>query len=162
MELLRAPFLADERTMLNAYLDVARDTIVRKVSGVTDEQARWSPVPTGTSLLGLVCHLTEVERWWFAYHVGDMDVTFAWSDEDPDADFRGPEGATLAGMVAAYEQECERSRAVVAAASLDQIIGGERPGRSVRWVLLHMIEETARHAGHADIVRELVDGAVGD
>ena len=151
----------DERTLLTDLLDYQRATLVRKVAGLTDEQARFSPVPTGTSLWGLVAHLGMVERWWFARIVANLDVDFPWNDDDPDADFRGPDGATLADLVATYETECERSRAVVAAASLDDPTHEPREGRSVRWVLLHMIEETARHNGHADLLRELIDGTVG-
>ena len=163
MTRVEPPYVADEKTMLGTYLDRQRATLLRKIEGLTDEQARFSPVPTGTSLLGLVTHLADVERFWFAYWVGGQDVTFSWNDDDPDADWRPPEGALLASLVAAYEQECERSREVYASADLDAVVGpyDDRDARSVRWIVVHMIEETARHNGHADILRELIDGSVG-
>jgi uncharacterized damage-inducible protein DinB len=152
---------ADERTGLVMNLDYQRATLLSKVAGLTEEQARWSPVPSGTSLFGLVAHLTSVERWWFARCVGNLDVEFPWTDEDPDADWRGPEGATLDSIVADYERECARSNEVLAAASLDAR-SVERPRCTVRGIALHMVEETARHNGHADILRELIDGTTGD
>lgn len=155
------PFTGDERTILDAYLDFQRATLLMKVDGVTDEQARWSPVPTGTSLWGLVAHLTIVERWWFAYLLGGLDVHLPW-DEREGADFEGPPGATLADLVAAYEQECERSRDVLASVDLDHVTREPRPGRSARRVAVHMIEETARHVGHADLLPEMLDGSTGE
>ena len=157
------PFVAGEKEMLGAWLDYHRATLLRKVEGLTDAQAKFSPVPSGTSLFGLVTHLQDVERWWFARCVGGLDVTFPWSEEDPDADWRGPDGATLADVVAMYEKECARSREIYAAADLDAVVDVGRHGdRSVRWIVTHMVEEIARHNGHADLLRELVDGSVGE
>ena len=164
MDRIDPPFFAGEKAMLGDWLDFHRATLVTKVAGLSDEQARFSPVPTGTSLFGIVTHLADVERWWFAKWVGRLDVTFTWSHEDPDADWRGPVGATLADAVALYEQECERSRALYADADLDAVVASPDPvyaDRGVRWIVTHMIEETARHNGHADLLRELIDGAVG-
>ena len=159
------PRTADEKTMLLAYLDMYRGTMVWKLRDLTDEQAKWSPVPSGTSLFGLAAHLAMVERWWFTAVMADADeVDFPWSDDDPDADWRGPEGATLADVVALYESECERSRAVTRDIDLDAIMSTRRAKhtRNAREIVVHMIEETARHAGHADIIRELLDGVVGE
>jgi uncharacterized damage-inducible protein DinB len=153
------PFTADERTMIEAYLDLQRQTLPMKVAGVSDEQARRSPVGSGTSLLGLVTHLAYVERFWFSACVGGLDVEFPPDDDDADIDWHLD--MPLADAVAFYEAECERSRAVAATRSLDDLTVGERPGRSLRWVILHMIEETARHLGHVDVLRELADGSVG-
>lgn len=162
MERLEPPYAADEKTTLAAYLDYHRATLLRKVAGLTDEQAKTSPVPSGTSLFGLLSHLVTVERWWFAKVIGGLDVEFLWSEDDPDADFRGPAGATLADLVAAYEEECARSRVILGTADLETVVTGERAGRNVRYVVVHMIEETARHNGHADLLRELIDGATGE
>ena len=165
MDRIDPPKAADERTTLLAYLDYQRATVVQKVSGVSDERARFSPVSSGTSLFGLVAHLAMVERWWFTAVVGDADeVSFPWSDDDPDADWRGPDGASLADVVASYEAECERSRRVLHDTSLDSLTSTRRAkhGWSVRAVVVHMIEETARHCGHADLLREMVDGSVGE
>jgi Protein of unknown function (DUF664). len=117
-------------------------------------------VPSGTSLLGILKHLAYVERWWFrAVFAGD-DVEFPWSDEDPDADWRPEEGGTVSSVLAFYDNECGRSRAVTAAASLEDLAPRHEPV-SLRWILAHMLEETARHAGQADILRELIDGNTG-
>jgi uncharacterized damage-inducible protein DinB len=154
----------DDRTLLLAHLDSARENMAKKVLGVPPDRLAWSPVGSGTSLGGLLQHLTQVEDWWFSVNIGTQPPAYAWNDDDPDSDFRVPEGATAEGMVAAYEAEVVRSNAIVAAHDLDTTTtdpAGERPGRSLRWVVLHMLEETARHAGHADIVRELLDGSTG-
>lgn len=158
------PKTGDERATLTAYLDYHRETLVAKVAGLSDDDAKRTPLPSGTSLWGLVSHLTYVERWWFAVVVGGLDVELPWTDDgDPDVDWHPADGATLAGLVAAYEAECARSREVLAAADLDAVVTppDDREPRSVRWVLAHMVEETARHNGHADVLRELLDGAVG-
>lgn len=154
----------DDRTLLLAHLDSARENMAKKVLGVPPDRLAWSPVGSGTSLGGLLRHLTQVEDWWFSVNVGRQPPAYVWNDDDPDSDFRVPEGATAEGMVAAYEAEVARSNALIAAHDLDTTTidpAGEWPGRSLRWVVLHMLEETARHAGHADIVRELLDGSTG-
>jgi uncharacterized damage-inducible protein DinB len=153
-----------ERTLLVAHLDDAREAVARKVLGTPADKLAWSPLGSGTSLGGLLRHLTQVEDWWFSVNVARQRPAYVWNDDDPDSDFRVPEGATAESMVAAYEAECARSNAVIAAHDLDTTTtdpDGERPGRSLRWVVLHMLEETARHAGHVDVLRELLDGTVG-
>lgn len=165
MERLDPPKLGDEKATLLGYLDWHRATLLTKVEGLTDEQAKWSPVPSGTSLFGLVAHLAMVERWWFTAVMADADeVDFPWTDDDPDADWRGPEGATLADVVRLYEEECERSRAVTADVDLDAVMSTRRARhtRNAREIVVHMVEETARHNGHADILRELLDGVTGE
>ena len=162
MERIDPPKIADEKATLAVYLDFHRATLLRKVEGLTEEEARRTPLPSGTSLWGLVAHLVYVERWWFADVVGGLDVTYPWSDEDPDADWRGEEFGSLGALVAAYEQECARSRAVLDAADLGAVVTPEgRLPCNVRAVAVHMVEENARHVGHADILRELIDGATG-
>ena len=158
---------AGERITLTEFLDWYRQTMVLKVSGLTDEQARAKLVGSDTNLLGLVRHLTDVERTWFRRRLRGEDVAPRYSSEaEPDGDFRVGPRDTVAAAVAAYEEECELSRAITAdTASLDELtavrIKGYDAPVSLRWVLVHMIEETARHAGHADILRELVDGSTG-
>ena len=114
-------------------------------------------------MLGLVKHLAWVERWWFEHVFGGKDVDFPWSDEDPDADFRVEPDETVADIVVLYEAAVATSNAIIAGADLDDTAKGDsgRGSPSLRWIVGHMIEETARHAGHADIVRELVDGETG-
>jgi hypothetical protein len=148
------PF-ADERTMLVGWLDLLRDVMVMKIEGLDEQQARFKPTPDANSLLTLIVHLTGVELSWFQGAIAGKTV-----ERDRDAEFRELD-ITVDDAVKAYRAQCERSNDVVAAlGSLDDECLG-RKGCSNRWVLHHLIEETARHAGHADITRELVDGAVG-
>jgi uncharacterized damage-inducible protein DinB len=157
---LRPPGLnADERTTLLSFLDYLREAVIAKAEGVPDEAAKAPGVVSGTSLLGLVKHLTAVELNWFVWAYEGADLP-QWDDGT------APTGQeTGAGLIAAYRAAVRRSNETVAAC--DDL---ERPGArslretappSMRWVLVHMIEETARHAGHADIIRERYDGSVG-
>ncbi|MFE7595282.1 DinB family protein [Kitasatospora sp. NPDC057512] len=159
---LRPPSLnADEPATLLAFLDYLRAAVIAKLDGVADEDARRPGVASGTSLLWLVRHLAVVEDNWFTWAYQGVGGEPDESDEVP------LDGATVAGEVAAYREAVERSNAVAAAApDLDRPgVRSLRPddteGPSLRWVLVHMIEETGRHAGHADIIREQLDGAVG-
>jgi uncharacterized damage-inducible protein DinB len=147
--------IGDERATLQSLLQYKRDAIVRKVEGLSDEEARRSPVPSGTSLLWLVQHLVYAETIWVLHRFDGQEL------ELPANEVR--DGDTLAGAVEAYRRTWERVDAIVAAASLDdrcKVIDVE-PSPDLRWVLAHLLEETARHAGHADILRELIDGATG-
>lgn len=154
---------ADERTTMTRFLDYYRLAVVRKVEGLTDEQARTSPA--SITLAGLVSHLLYVERFWFTVVVdGDESAELPWDDDDPaaDPDVDWKPSEPLTDLVRMYEEECRRSNEILARHDLDRVVrGGPRDGASVRWILAHMVEETARHAGHADILRELLDGAVG-
>lgn len=153
----------DERETLCAFLDYHRQTLLTKVAGLTDKEARQQLLLTPTSLLGLVRHVTELERWWFQITFAGEPIKLRYCDEhDPDRDWHVEPSDTLAEAVAAYEEECEASRAVVAAAgSLDDLaqatVQHDEPHHNLRWILVHMIEETARHNGRADILRELTD-----
>jgi hypothetical protein len=159
------PAVADERTALGAWLDFHRATLLMKLDGLGDEQLRRSVVPSGTSLLGLVKHLTETEHGWFVNEYGQLgeDPLFE-TEDDPEAGFRIEPHETTAAIVDSYVAMCERCRSIVAAApSFDQTVPNHRRGRiDLRRIMIHMIEETARHNGHADIIRELIDGVVGD
>jgi uncharacterized damage-inducible protein DinB len=158
----RAPRTADERATLHGWLLFHRATLVRKLHGVTEEQGRWSPVSSGTSLLGIVSHLTAVEAWWFRVVLDGQQVTLPWSKEDPDGEWRVPADATVDGMLRAYRAECARSDMAIARHELKETVAYDGGRLSARWILTHMIEETARHNGHADIIRELIDGRTGD
>jgi uncharacterized damage-inducible protein DinB len=150
---------ADQRTHLTAYLDLQRDAIVGKLDGLSEEQARWKPAPTANSLLNLVVHLTGVERNWFQFVIAGRTV-----ERDRGAELAQlPSDVTIASATKAYRDAIGESNKVLASADVDEPCRGKgMEGLSVRWVVLHMIEETARHAGHADITRELIDGTVGD
>jgi hypothetical protein len=119
-------------------------------------------VESGTSLLGLVKHLAWVERWWFLSYIGGGEVDFPFSDADPDADWRIETADSIASISQLYVDAVGEADAVIAAAESLDIAGTTlSETRSLRWVLVHMIEETARHAGHADILREEIDGTTG-
>lgn len=145
--------------MLLGFLDFYRETIVEKIEGLSPEQARWRPAPTANSLLNLIWHLAGVERWWFQGAIAGIEIS-----RDREKEFEElPPDVTIDAAVAAYRREWERGNEIVRSLeSLDDRCRNELVGdRTVRWVLLHMLEETARHAGHADITRELLDGSVG-
>jgi uncharacterized damage-inducible protein DinB len=159
------PHVGSEAETLSGFLDFQRATLLWKLEGLDDEQLRRAMVPSGTSLLGLVKHLAYVERSWFQRVWAGQEVSFPWTQEDPDADWRIEPDETTEGIVALYNGECDRSRQIVAAASaLDEAVVHPRWKEAVsrRWILTHMIEETARHVGHADILREQIDGVVGE
>ncbi|NUU21619.1 MAG: DinB family protein [Streptomycetaceae bacterium] len=144
-----------ETEVLRGFLDYLRDSVAAKVDGAPEPQVRTAAVPSGTNLLGLLNHLTCVERAMF---LGD-DVT------DWQATFRAVPTDGVADAVARYRATVESANDVLDGChDLDAPVPRPRPGRpapSVRWALVHMIEETGRHAGHADILRELIDGATG-
>ena len=160
----RAVATADERTLLLAFLEDQRDAVVRKLDGLSEEDARRRPTEEANSLIGLVQHLGYVERSWLQSSFAGLEVDFPWTDEDPDGDFRVGDAVTVADTIAFYRAECARSDEIIrGAASLDARSTGanERDPLPLRHIVLHLIEETARHAGHADITRELIDGARG-
>jgi uncharacterized damage-inducible protein DinB len=159
------PHVGSEAETLSGFLDFQRATLLWKLEGLDDEQLRRAMVPSGTSLLGIVKHLAYVERSWFQRVWAGQEVSFPWTKEDPDADWRIEPEETTEAVVALYDGECDRSRQIVAgAAGLDEAVVHPRWKEKVsrRWILTHMIEETARHVGHADILREQLDGAVGE
>jgi len=157
------PYAGTEAETLAGFLDFHRATLLWKIDGLDDEQLRRPMVPSGTSLLGMVKHLAYVERWWFQQVWGGQQPSYPWTDEDPDADWRVEPGETTEQILRLYRHECDRSReTVAAAASLDDLAHHPRRQLSRRWILVHMIEETARHNGQADILREQLDGTTGE
>ncbi len=159
----RVPFTGGEKESLHVSLDRHRDAVLWKLEGLDDEALRRAMVPSGTNLLGLVKHLASVEYAWFCQTFGRDTEPLPFVDEDPEADLRVEPDETTADVLAFYGR---------ARAAADQVIdeldveatGTAWYGATVtlRWVLIHMVEETARHAGHVDIVRELIDGMAGD
>jgi uncharacterized damage-inducible protein DinB len=161
---LDVPFSGDENAMLSAFLDRYRETMLWKLEGLSTEQASRHLVPSATTLLGVVKHLAYVERSWFQFYFAGGPINFPWAKGEPDKDidFRISAQDTIESISALYEQEIAKARAIVAGASLDDLSKEQENGpRTLRWIMVHMIEETARHAGHADILRELTDGAIG-
>ncbi|MEQ4723631.1 DinB family protein [Nonomuraea sp. B19D2] len=156
----RVPLTGGEKESLHASLDRHRDAVLWKVEGLDEEQARRPMTPSGTSLLGLVKHLAAVEYGWFCQTFG-REVEPLWFAPEEDMEIRPEESAEQ--IVAFYRRA--RAAADRAINALDlETTGTSWAGETVsmRWVLIHMIEDTARHAGHMDILRELIDGAVGD
>jgi uncharacterized damage-inducible protein DinB len=153
----------DERTTLLEFLDFQRAVMARKADGLTDEQARRAACPpSDMTILGLVRHLADVERGWFRRGIAGEDAPpLFYDDANRDGDFHAPDDATLAEALAAYRTEIEAARRIGAEAPLEAMDQRGRP-YSVRWILVHMIEEYARHLGHADLLRQAIDGATGD
>ncbi|MFB9361028.1 DinB family protein [Actinoplanes nipponensis] len=151
--------------MLEGWLDLHRQTLVLKCAGLTAEQLKLRSVePSTLSLLGLLRHMAEVERGWFRIHAaGEQLEPIYCSETNEDGDFDDVDGADAAADHATFLAEIEAARAAVAGLSLEHEFATERrPAISLRWVYLHMIEEYARHNGHADLLRERIDGATGD
>ncbi|WP_086562063.1 DinB family protein [Streptomyces africanus] len=159
---------ADERTMLEGWLEFHRQTLAWKCEGLTDEQLRSPAVePSDLSLLGLVRHMADVERSWFRRVLTNEDAApLYFTDEDLDGEFHVTEADTYAEAYAAWQAEIEIARTNAARFGLDDISEGKhrRTGErfNLRWLYTHMIEEYARHNGHADLLRERIDGSTGD
>jgi hypothetical protein len=159
------PYAADERAMLQGWLDYHRQTLRWKCTGLTHQQlATRSVEPSTLSLLGIVRHMVDVERWWFRCEFRGEDIDLRFGPEgNPTGDFDDLDDTPAAEVLAAHELEAAAADAAVADAALDDRFVGRR-GRdsTLRWAYLHMIEEYARHNGHADLLRERIDGATGD
>jgi uncharacterized damage-inducible protein DinB len=160
------PRISGERQALEARLDFHRLTLLDKCSGLTSDQLKLRAVPPSRlSLLGLVRHMTEVERWWSRMHAGQIDLPFPYDPDSSGADFEALDDADAAANMGAFKQEIQLARATLAQKQLDDVVPsrGHHPERTrdIRGIYLHMIEEYARHNGHADLLRERIDGATG-
>ena len=159
------PLNTDERTTLKAFLDYHRDTLLWKCEGLTDGQLRQRAVPPSTlSLLGLVRHMAEVERTWFRRVIDGEDVAFVWSDRGDFQVAYDARTSTRSEAFAAWEAEVARSRDIEAAAPSLDVTGHFARWEedvSLRLVMVHVLLEYARHNGHADFLREAIDGTVG-
>jgi hypothetical protein len=166
VERVDPPLISDEPTSLTSWLDFHRATLLQKCEGLTDEEMVQAAVPTtNLTLLGLLQHMWLVEWWWFEHIFADgSSPEPVPSEGDPEYEFTHLVPAEVDHVRQAFLAECERSRFIVAGATdLDQHSAGtERPPRDLRWIMVHMIEEYARHNGHADLLREAIDGSVGD
>ena len=161
----------DERSVLLGYLDYHRAVLARKVADISEEQARMAPCPPSTmTLLGLIRHMADVERFWFRSRLVGEELSPLFSGDahpegDPDGDFNPPEEATLAEALAVWRAEIAAADANIATKEVGEFEAVPVEGQSVstlRRVLVHLIEEYARHCGHADLIREVIDGATGD
>jgi uncharacterized damage-inducible protein DinB len=164
-ERIDPPVTGGERETLRGFLDYHRATLAWKCDGLSDEELRRRSMPPSTlSLLGLVRHLAEVERTWFRKVMAGEDIPNVWSTDNDYQVAYDPTGSTRAEAFAAWQAEVEHARRIEREAeSLDVTAPNKRHGGvvSLRWVLLHLIHEYARHNGHADLIREGVDGTVG-
>ncbi len=164
VERVRPPNVAAERVALEAWLDYHRATLLTKCAGLTGEQLATRSVPPSTmSLLGLVRHMTDVERSWFRVRLLGRapDPLYYDDDDNPDGDFDDAVADGAESDYAAFLAEVELAREAVSGKGLDDTYQGRRAPLDVRWTYLHMIEEYARHNGHADLLRERIDGATG-
>jgi uncharacterized damage-inducible protein DinB len=159
------PTTGGEREMLRAFLDYHRATLAWKCDDLSDEELRRRSMPPSTlCLLGLVRHMAEVERAWFRRILDGQDIPLVWSDKGDYQVAYDATGSTRAEAFAAWQAEVEHARRIEEGAeSLDVAVKDPRDGEevSLRLIMLHLIHEYARHNGHADLLREAIDGTVG-
>jgi hypothetical protein len=158
------PQTGDERAMLQGFLDFHRGTLLWKTAGLTGEQLLQARVePSPMSLLGLIRHLTQVEKYWFQVTLAGRPVEVElWTDEHPDGDFTLVDAARAEQDLANFKTAIKLSDEIAGAYPLDHAFKRRDSEHSVRWLYLHMVEEYARHNGHADLLRERTDGLTGE
>ncbi len=168
-ELPEIAMQADEKSMLVDFLNFQRTVLLRKSEGLRDEQGSQTAAPSSLTLKGLLKHMAFVESHWSNYVLLGHDPQSPWAeapwDDDPDWDFTTANDEPLAELQARYRSAWGDADAIYRAAGIDDLAarpGADGVAASVRWILLHMIEEYARHIGHADFLREAIDGSVGD
>jgi uncharacterized damage-inducible protein DinB len=161
-----ASVATEELRLYWEFLTFLRVTAVNKVAGLSREDAVATPWPTSPTMspLGVLKHLTAVERWWLSIVGGDVDLPPLWASEDADAEWRIGELEDPVVVVTAYRAEWTRSEQALAGLSAADSTRRRVAGQefTVRWVLAHVVQETARHVGHLDVLRELADGSVGE
>lgn len=159
------PFNGPERVQLDAWLDFYRATLLEKCNGLNAAQLKERPIASSSlSLLGIVRHMTFVEQIWFENRFAGRNTTDYYKTEgDRDSDFNDLDDTAVENVFILFGQATDVSRDVAAGHDLGEIAATVSRGRDVdlRWILIHMIEEYARHCGHADLIRELIDGATG-
>jgi hypothetical protein len=149
--------LDDERTQLDAFLEEYRSALEAALEHLDEEQARERLVPSATTLLGLLKHVTWMQRVWFEECIGGAPRSELGLVQSPAESFELAIDVTVASVTAAHRQACATARAAVADLSLDDVVTGHRAGpRTVRWVYLQVLRELAQHCGHADILREQI------
>jgi uncharacterized damage-inducible protein DinB len=158
------PRVAEERAMYESWLAFHRGTLLWKCAGLSDDQLKVASVsPSNLTLLGLVRHMAEVERSWFRSRLAGLALPDLYcSDDDEDGDFDNVADAVVEQDLATFRDECRAADEAVRGKTLDAIFDDGRGPISLRWIYVHMIEEYARHNGHADLIRERIDGATGD
>jgi uncharacterized damage-inducible protein DinB len=167
IERVEPPHSGSERQLLEAYLDYHRQTLLHKCDGLSDDQLKQRAVnPSNLSLLGLVRHMTEVELHWFSKVMPGAQALqgLYWTETEPDGDFDLVADADVAEDFRQYHRQVAEAKRIAAGYKLDDL-SPETPRKrhiSLRWIYIHMIEEYARHNGHADLIRESIDGATGE
>jgi hypothetical protein len=159
------PLRADERGSLEGWLAFHRQTLLLKCAGLTAAQLKTRSIePSSLSLLGLVRHMAEVERWWFRRcFAGEQIGDLFCSEQRPDGDFDDVDDADAETDLLAFDREVKLADQAAAGRALDEtFVSGLGHELDLRWIYLHMIEEYARHNGHADLLRERIDGVTGD
>ncbi len=159
------PVSGSEKEVLSGFLDFLRGTVLCKLDGLSDEELRRPHDPSGLTLLGMVMHLAGVERSWFRDVFLGEDLPHLWDAGDPLQYWRIEPHETTAEILAFYNAEVETARQIVANSELDapaKAPKGDMRGLQLRWIVTHMIEETGRHCGHADLIRESIDGQTGE
>ncbi len=153
----------DELTQLTDFLTFLRITAVNKLAGLDREKAAATPFPASPvfSMLGVIRHLTSVERYWLSIVGGGLDLPNRWDSPDRDIDFRLSEQDTPESVVAEYQQQWEVSRQALAGKASGDRAAADAD-KTVRWLLTHLVQETARHVGHLDVLREFADGEKGE
>jgi hypothetical protein len=160
--------LSDPQELLVGQLDYYRTTLLHKLDGLSEQELRTSRLPSGWTPLELLHHLTHVEQRWLCWGFAAEQVEQPWGDDGPDGRWQVPEGLTSSELREEFAAQCARSRVVAAGAALEDraALGGRFPAAAdaptLGWILLHLLQEYARHVGQLDIVRELADGAVGE
>jgi uncharacterized damage-inducible protein DinB len=162
--------LADPKELLLGFLDYYRSVIIRKVEGLSDAELRASRLPSGWTPLELLKHLVYMERRWLRWGFCAEQLPDPRGDEDESGRWHAGSRDTVAGLIAALYAAGEETRAIVTAAELDSLsaLGGRfsdsdpRPRPTLAWILIYVLQEYARHAGHLDVARELVDGSTGE
>jgi hypothetical protein len=156
--------VAPERETLEGFLEYHRRVLSGKLRGLSEEDARRRLVPSLTTMLGLVSHAAAVERNWFQHYVGGQpreEIAGNARGDAPSWDVGADQ--TIAGVIAEFDHACAASRQIAAGFALDQTVPHDQVGQvSLRWIYVHLIREHARHIGHADIIREQIDGTIGD
>jgi len=159
------PRAADPVTLTYAFHVFSRETLIRKLQGLSDVEQRRAALPSGTSMLGLFKHCIHVERLWIAYALGGLDVDFPWTEEDEEADWKVGPDESFESLVSLAREEAACSDEIIPALMWDEIGKSRRcleEGLTVGWVLSHLVWEIGRHLGQMDVMRELADGQVGE
>ncbi len=162
--LVSLPYARDERETLLAFLTWHRQTFLRKLDGLTDEQLRWRHDPSGLTLMGMLRHLGDVERFWFGEVFASDPANQLFTDDDPNADWRPGPDDTGPDLIASYREAVARADTAIVEATFDDPARNtdlDDPPVDLHFIVAHMIVETARHNGHADLIREAIDGQMG-